>query len=308
MDVIMGIVKRADLGDVDDGIQAMLDESRYDAPEVHARLRDIRRLLDSYPDNRVAVGEVFILSTAKVAEYYGDDDELHLAFNFPPLFAPWDAGKWRHRIERTEDALLPVGAWPTWVLSNHDTPRHRTRYGGSEARARAAAVLLLTLRGTPFLYEGEELGLEDAVVPADRVVDPGGRDGCRAPVPWTSTAGHGWDGAEPWLPFPPDAGVRSVDALAQDEASILHLYRRLLAARRTSPALRLGDLTLLDAGEGIVAYERTNDGDRRTVLINFTSEARVVDHAGDVEVSSDGHGEGQPFTGTLRPDEAVILQ
>ena len=307
MDVIMGIVKRADLGDVDDGIQAMLDESRYDAPEVHSRLRDIRTLLDSYPGDRVSVGEVFIFSTPKVAEYYGNDDELHLAFNFPPLFARWDARKWRDRIETTQAAMLPVGAWPTWVLSNHDVSRHRTRYGGSEARARAAAVLLLTLRGTAFLYEGEELGLEDAVVPPSRVVDPGGRDGCRAPVPWTAGVGHGWEGAEPWLPFPPDPDSRSVESLTQDGTSILHLYHRLLSARRGSRALRLGDLTMLDAGEGVVAYERAHDGDRRTVLINFTSDARSVAGRGVVEVSSTGDGEGQRFTGTLGPDEAVIL-
>src|SRR5207244_1527884 len=114
-----------------------------------------------------------------------------------------------------------------WVLSNHDNPRHRTRYGGSESRARAAAVLLLTLRGTPTLYEGEELGLEDAVVPTERVVDPGGRDGCRAPIPWTASAPHGWNGAAPWLPFPPASSERSVDSTFADEASILHLYRRV---------------------------------------------------------------------------------
>ena len=308
MDVIMGIVKRADLADVDDGIQAMLDESRYDAPAVHAQLREIRQLLDSYPGDRVSVGEVFILSTARVAEYYGNHDELHLAFNFPPLFAPWNAPKWRQRLERTEAAMLPVDAWPTWVLSNHDVPRHRTRYGGSEARARAAAVLLLTLRGTPFLYEGEELGLEDAVVPDNRVVDPGGRDGCRAPVPWTSSGTHGWNGAEPWLPFPPEAGLRSVESLRNDETSIVHLYRRLLAARRGSAALRLGDLTLLDAGDGVIAYERGHEGDRRTVLVNFTTEPCTVAATGVIEVSSTGDGEGDSVTGTLRADEAVILR
>ena len=308
MDVIMGIVKRQDLADVGDGLQAMLDESRYDAPAVHARLREIRTLLDSYPGDRVSVGEVFILSTAKVAEYYGHDDELHLAFNFPPLFAPWDAGKWRQRIERTEGELGKVDAWPTWVLSNHDNPRHRTRYGGSEARARAAAVLLLTLRGTTFLFEGEELGLEDAVVPPELVVDPGGRDGCRAPVPWTAAPPHGWDGAAPWLPFPPDPDARSVEALRKDDASILHLYKRLLAARHASPALRLGRLDLVDATEGVVGYRRTHGDDRRTVLVNFTSEPQSLDLRGFVEVSSSGDGELEAFTGKLRADEAVILR
>jgi alpha-glucosidase len=307
MDVIMGIIKREDLGDVDGGLVQMADESRYDAPAVHERLRAIRKLLDSYPGDRVSIGEVFILSTAKVAEYYGANDELHLAFNFPPLFAPWDAAKWRHRIERTEVELGKVAAWPTWVLSNHDNPRHRTRYGGSEARARAAAVLLLTLRGTPTLYQGEELGLEDAVIPPERIVDPGGRDGCRAPIPWIASSPYGWDGAEPWLPFPPSAGELSVESLTADGSSILHLYRRLLAARRASTALQFGELTLLDAPEGVLAYERIDGEDRRVVLINFTGEPQPVDASGTVEVSSIGTGEGDPFTGTLAPDEAVVL-
>src|SRR5690606_7022767 len=133
--------------------------------------------------------------------------------------------------------------WPTWVLSNHDIARHRTRHGGSEARARAAALALLTLRGTPFMYAGEELGLEDAVIPAERVVDPGGRDGCRAPVPWTDSPGHGW-GSQPWLAFPPEAAARSVARQRGDESSILHLYRRALATRRSCAALRLGSLDL----------------------------------------------------------------
>jgi alpha-glucosidase len=304
MDVIMGIVKREDLADVDGGLVQMADESRYDPPAVHKRLRAIRKLLDSYPGDRVSIGEVFILSTAKVAEYYGNNDELHLS----PLFAPWDAGKWRHRIERTEHELGKVAAWPSWVLSNHDNPRHRTRYGGSEARARAAAVLLLTLRGTPTLYEGEELGLEDAFIPSERVVDPGGRDGCRAPIPWVTSPPHGWDGAEPWLPFPPSPGERSVESLTADESSITHLYRRLLATRRASAALRFGDLSVLDSADGVLAYERVDGDDRRVVLINFTSEPKPVDAKGTVEVSSTGDGEGHPFTGTLESDQAVVLR
>jgi alpha-glucosidase len=285
----------------------MADESRYDPPEVHARLREIRKLLDGYPGDRVSIGEVFVLSTAKVAKYYGNNDELHLSFNFPPLFAPWDAAAWRHRIVRTEEELGKVSAWPTWVLSNHDNPRHRTRYGGSEARARAAAVLLLTLRGTPTMYEGEELGLEDAIVPPERVVDPGGRDGCRAPIPWEAAPPHGWEGTEPWLPFPPSAGELSVESLTADESSILHLYRRVLAARNGSRALRFGDLTLLDAPEGVLIYERNDGEDSRVVLVNYTSESQSVSAYGIVEVSSLGLDEGSPFTGTLAPDEAVIL-
>ncbi|HEY2811857.1 MAG TPA: alpha-amylase family glycosyl hydrolase [Acidimicrobiales bacterium] len=314
MDVIHGIVKRADLADVDGGLAQMVDDRRYDPPEVHARLREIRALLDNYPGDRVSVGEVYILSTAKVATYYGDGDELHLAFNFPPLYAPWEAAKWRTRIERVQQELDPLGAWPTWVLSNHDNPRHRTRYG-SEARARAAAVLLLTLRGTAFVYQGEELGLEDAVVPPDRVVDPGGRDGCRGPIPWTAAAPHGWHGDETWLPFPPDAATRSAETMVADPSSITHLYRRLLAYRRRSPALQLGELRLLDGPEGVLAYERSTPNERVMVLVNFMPSSVTVDavsgdswRAARIAISSAGRREGDAFDGTLAPDEAVILE
>jgi alpha-glucosidase len=196
------------------------------------------------------------------------------------------------------------------VLSNHDNPRHRTRYG-TEARARAAAVLLLTLRGTPFLYEGEELGLEDAVVPPDRVVDPGGRDGCRAPIPWSIAPPHGWEGHEPWLPFPPSPGERSVEAMTADPTSIAHLYQRLLAYRRSSPALQLGDLRLLDTPEGVLGYTRTSEEDHNgtlTVLINYTSSPVALEHRGRVAVSSVATRVDDQFDGTLAPDEAVIVE
>ncbi len=277
-------------------------------PRTHAILRDLRRLFDGYPGDRVMVGEVYLLDTHLVAEHYGDGDELHLAFNFPPLYCPWDRDAWRSQIERAEAELGPRGAWPTWVLSNHDNPRHRTRYG-SDARARAAAVLLLGLRGTPFLYAGEELGLEDAVIPDDRRVDPGGRDGCRAPVPWTAEAPHGWDGAEPWLPWPPAPEEVNAERERDDPTSILHLYRRLLAERHRSPALTTGACTLVDAPDGVLAFERTSgDGDdRRLVLVNFADEPRSVAATGQVVVASDGVGEGRAFTGDLRPSGAIVI-
>jgi alpha-glucosidase len=309
-DVVHALGKDPALPDNPPEVAAIPHSALNDDPRTHPLLRDIRRLLDSYPGDRMVIGEVFLLSTAKVAEYYGAGDELHLAFNFPPMLAPWEATTWARRIQRTMEELEPRGAWPSWVLSNHDQPRHRTRYG-SEARARAAAVLLLTLRGTPFLYQGEELGLEDAVVAPERVVDPGGRDGCRAPIPWTAADGHGWSGAEPWLPFPPDAGGRSVEALRDDPDSILHLYRRLLAARRASPALHVGDQTMLDLPEGVVGFERRAGDDRRLVLVGFTGDEvglALPDGPWTVEVSSDGAGEGDRFSGSLGPDQALVLR
>jgi alpha-glucosidase len=254
------------------------------------------------------VGEVVLLSTEAIARHYGAGDGLHLAFNFLPLFAAWDAAQWRKRIESISREYDPVDAWPTWVLSNHDNPRHATRYG-SEARARAAAVLLLGLRGTPFLYQGEELGLEDAMIPEGRRVDPGNRDGCRAPIPWDAKPRHGWP-ADPWLPFPPDAERRNAESLRGDPGSILHLYRRLLRARHASPALSLGAQALLDAPDGVVAWRREAEGDVRCVAVNFTGDERLLplEAACCVEVASDGAGEGEPFTGRLAPEQAVVLR
>ncbi len=274
---------------------------------THEHIRGMRRLADAYSGDRVLVGETALPGTRWVAPYYGDGDELHLAFNFAATHAPWDAGAWRKRVERVIEELESRGAWPTWVMSNHDVNRHRTRHGGSEARARATAVALLTLRGTPFLYAGEELGLEDAVIPPERVVDPGGRDGCRAPVPWTRSPDHGW-GPEPWLHFPPEASERSAEALREDPASILHLYRRLLTVRKASPALQLGTLELLDSPEGTLAWRRLEGGDERTVVVNMSDQPVEVDLVGTVEVASEGTDEGRPFSRKLPPDTAVLLR
>jgi alpha-glucosidase len=164
------------------------------------------------------------------------------------------------------------------------------------------------LRGTPFLYMGEELGLEDAEVPPERVVDPGGRDGCRAPIPWTRGPSHGWP-ASPWLPFAPDAAPRSVEAQREDADSVLHLYRRLLAARRDSPALRLGSMKILDGPAGLFVYRRDAGDDRRWVVVNFRDEPTPLELDGSlsVEVASDGAEEGEPFRGRVGADQALIL-
>jgi alpha-glucosidase len=310
IDVVHAIGKDLRLPDVESDFDHPM--SGLQEPEsAHEIIRGLRRLLDSYPGDRAMVGEVWLLDTSRVARYYGRNDELHLAFNFPPMFGPWDAAVWRAHIEEAIGDLHTIGAWPTWVLSNHDNPRHRSRYGGSEGRARAAAVLLVCLRGTPFVYAGEELGLEDAIIPPDRVVDPGGRDGCRAPIPWDGTPSHGWAGGpDPWLPWPPDADRRNAAALAADPASILHLYRRLLAARRASPALSTGDFAWLDSPPGTLAWLRSAGDDRRAVIVNFTEGRHDVrlDGAWTVEVASDGQGEAVRWTGKLGADQAVVLR
>ena len=310
VDVVHLIGKDPDLADDPEEFLPIPHVALNNRPETHPLLRGLRRLLDSYPGDRMMVGEVYLLDTQMVASYYGDGDELHLSFNFPPLYTPWDADRWRKQIEITSAELDPIGAWPTWVLSNHDNQRHRTRYGGGEARARAAAVLLLGLRGTPVLYAGEELGLDDADVPPARVADPGGRDGCRAPLPWTGEPDHGWGTPDPWLPWPPDADRRNAAAQAGDPDSILSLYRRLLDVRRRTPALQIGEQRLLDGvAPGILAWERHHGDDRFVIAVNFASSMSELPRVdGTVVVASDGSDAGSRFPGRLAGDAAVIVR
>lgn len=308
-DVVHNIGKDPALRDVPDKQAKIPHCTLNDDPRTFEHLRGIRSVLEDYSGDRVVVGEVFLMDTRRVGAYYVGGEGLHLAFNFPPMFVKWEAAKWRKCIEEAAGVFGAIDAWPTWVLSNHDFARHRTRLG-TEARARAATTLLLTLRGTPFLYMGEELGLEDGIVPPERVVDPGGRDGCRSPLPWTRAPGFGWPDPA-WLPFPPDAATHSVEAERDDPSSMLHLYRRMIAARRASPALAAGDLSLIEGlPDDVLGYDRRSDGDHRRVLIHFADTTADVGNASDfvVEISSDGRGEGAPFDGTLAPDQAVVLR
>src|SRR4051812_40199590 len=164
-DVIHLIGKDEALPDQPDEIAYLGVVGFHNDPRTHELLRGIRRVLDRYDGERAMVGEVQLESPVDLAAYYGLNDELHMVFNFTLLRSPWAPDEIARHVSEAEAALAPTGAWPCWVLSNHDTPRHRTRFESSEERARAAAVLLLTLRGTPYLYAGEELGLLDAEVP-----------------------------------------------------------------------------------------------------------------------------------------------
>ncbi|HUR48492.1 MAG TPA: alpha-amylase family glycosyl hydrolase [Acidimicrobiales bacterium] len=308
-DVVHLIGKDPELPDRPEHLAHRHPVSDHDDPRTHPLLRSIRTVLDSYDGDRAMVGEVNLRSAVSLRPYYGQADELHMVFNFSLLFAKWDPSRWRELIADAEAAFAAPHAWPVWVLSNHDRPRQRTRYGGSEDRARVAALVLLTLRGTPFLYAGEELGLEDAAVAESELRDPGLRDGCRAPIPWSGAPGHGWP-AEPWLPWPPDADSRNIAALRDDEGSILHLYRRLLGARRRSIALRNGTWELLEGPPEVLAYERSEHGERRRVVANF-GEAPVAFGSRSewvVEVGTRAALDEMTWDGALRPGEAVLLR
>ncbi|MEU6797748.1 glycoside hydrolase family 13 protein [Nonomuraea wenchangensis] len=310
VDVAHGMVKAAGLPDVGakDGPQAeMLGDEQvpyFDQDGVHDIYREWRPILDSYPGGRMAVAEAWVSSPERLARYIGPD-ELHQAFNFEFMMADFHAKSFRTVIEKSLAEAELVGAPTTWVLSNHDKPRHVTRHG-SLARARAATLLMLALPGSAYLYNGEELGLPEVLdLPDELRQDPAflrrgeSRDGCRVPIPWTTEPGCGW--RDPWLPIPPEWTALSAEAQEDDPGSTLNLYRAALRLRRRHPALGGGTLTWLDSPEDVLAVER----DPGLVVVLNTGERPVpAGVAGEVLLSSG------PLAadGSIPPDTAVWIQ
>ncbi|MGK5544141.1 glycoside hydrolase family 13 protein [Streptomyces sp. URMC 127] len=273
IDVAHGMVKAEGLPDIGLSEQAKLIGAQvlpfFDQDGVHEIHRSWRRLLDSYPGERVGVAEAWAPTSERLALYVRPD-ELHQAFNFQFLTCDWDAAAMRAVIDESLAATLSVGAPTTWVLSNHDVVRHTTRYGGGErglARARAAALLMLALPGSAYVYQGEELGLPEVVDLPDEVrQDPaffrgdgqdGTRDGCRVPIPWSGeTAPYGFGPGGSWLPQPEQWAELSVAAQSGDPRSTLELYRSALALRHELPGLGDGEMTWLEAPEGVLAFSR----------------------------------------------------
>ncbi|UWZ37434.1 glycoside hydrolase family 13 protein [Dactylosporangium roseum] len=260
VDVAHGMVKAEGLPDV--AGQAVLPY--FDQEEVHEIYRGWRRILDSYPGQRMAVAEVFDSTPERVARYVAGD-ELHQAFNFDFLEAPWEPATLRRVIDASIEAAGLVGAPATWVLSNHDRQRHVTRFGDGVVglrRARAAALLMLGLPGSAYIYQGEELGLSEVLdLPDELRLDPQrirsggkltGRDGCRVPLPWErDTPPFGFGPSErAWLPMPREWAASTVEAQRDDPDSMLNLYRRALSLRR--PAHRLA---WRPAPEGVLCFE-----------------------------------------------------
>ncbi|HXM57582.1 MAG TPA: alpha-amylase family glycosyl hydrolase [Candidatus Dormibacteraeota bacterium] len=285
-------------------------------PEVHEVWRRWRAICRQYAPERLLVGETWLFELDDLARYYGDGDELHLNFNFPFLHAPFEAAALRDVVERTE-AALGAERWPAWTAGNHDVTRFPTRWcGGDAARTRMALVMLLTLRGTPFLYYGDELGMADVEVPAERAVDPlfhrfpgqrRSRDGARTPMRWRPGPGAGFThpGVEPWLPLDP-AGA-DVATQRADRTSTLHLCRELIRLRRRTPDLQEGAYRSVDAPDGVWAYRR---GEHTLVALNFgAAEAAVRGVRGSVALSSDRRREDRPAPGELRlaPGEGAVL-
>jgi alpha-glucosidase len=316
IDVANGLVKDADLRD--DPPVAPDDPEpvrrlgqrqvhKMNRPEVHEVYRSWRRLGDEAAPPRILIGETWTFDAAAWASYYGSgSDELHLCFNFPFAFAAFGVDELRSIVERAE-AILPDGAQPVWTASNHDLGRFPTRWcGDRDAATRCALLILLTLRGTPFLYYGDELGMAEVDVPPDRGRDTvgvrlspdAGRDRCRTPMPWDTDAPNAGfaDAGEPWLPLGEVRG-RDVEAQRGDPASTLTFTRDVIAARRGNDDLRSGAYRRLASPDGAWVWRR---GERTTIAVNLSDELVRVDVGGaEIVVSTERTRDGESVDGVL---------
>jgi alpha-glucosidase len=263
-----------------------------DLPEVQPIVAEMRRVVDEFSDahsSRVLIGELY-LPLARLVAYYGLNAQgvlegVQLPFNFQLIATEWQAAR-IDRLVRDYEAALPAGAQPNWVLGNHDRSRIASRVG--PRMARLAAMLLLTLRGTPTLYYGDEIGMTDVPIPADEVQDPFeknkpgmglGRDPERTPMQWSAEAHAGFTTGIPWLRLASDWHMHNVEVQSRDPGSMLALYKRLIALRRAQPALHRGSYEALEAGDEMLAYARDSDGQRLVVILNFGATSAPVSPA-----------------------------
>jgi len=297
----------------------LLATYNMDQDDVHSIIREIRAVLDEFED-RCAIGELWG-ELPRWVRYYGENGNgLHLPFNFRLMWEPWQADAMRGSVDALESALPPF-AWPNYVLGNHDQPRLASRFCG-QPQARLAAMMLLTLRGTPTLYYGDEIGMENGIIPPDKIQDPQGknlgadrtRDVCRTPMQWDNSPFAGFSSIEPWLPIEADYASRNVKAQAADPASMLNLYRRLLQMRHESPALHSGGYEALAvSAENCFVYRRQVQGETRIAALNFSSETRKVaipgQKSGAILLSTNMDRQETVDLGVLvlRPFEGVLL-
>jgi alpha-glucosidase len=297
-------------------------------PETHNVLREFRKILDEY-SAKTSVGEVNSEDPSIVAAYYGsDNDELHMNFYFALAQCRWKAGAFRRTVERWEQSL-PKTAWPAYTFSNHDIMRAFTRYGrrGQEdKRASLLAMMLLTLRGTPFIYYGEEIGMKEAKLPRSALRDPvglkwyplyKGRDGARTPMQWNTGRHAGFTEADPWLPVGPEIEKRNVASQDHDPASLLNFYRELISLRKLTPALQLGSYRSVTEGvhDDCYFFLRELDNLKFLITLNFSGRKQKYDlnlSSGSVSLllSTDSNRQDESITGvlSLEPFEGCILQ
>jgi alpha-glucosidase len=288
-------------------------------PEVHDAISGMRRVLEEFP-NRVLLGEIY-LPIERLVAYYGRDLKgVHFPYNFALLTANWQARTIAKLIEEYE-AALPSGGWPNWVLGNHDRPRLATRIGLDQARV--AAMLLMTLRGTPTLYYGDEIGMQQVAIPPEQVRDPFeknvpgigiGRDGCRTPMQWDATEFAGFSAAEPWLPIADNFRDENVESSRNEKASLLWLYRRLIDMRRSQVVLAEGAYRPVAAGGDLLLFLRELRDERILIALNMGSEPIAVIFAeekfsGRVLVSAFADRDGEEVRASidLRGNEGLIV-
>jgi alpha-glucosidase len=325
IDVCNVIIKDAQLRDnpaatEEDDFEAQMFGQRAvyntNRPEVHEVIRRWRSLIDGFAEPAVLLGETPV-AVSELAAYYGaGHDELHLAFNFPFISAPFEAGALQEIVEQTE-ASLPPGAWPVWTGSNHDMFRFPTRWAGDDPRkVRAALLMLMGLRGTPVLYQGDEIGLGNTTLTQQDMRDPlgvrywpyyEGRDAGRTPMPWSDAPGGGFTepGVRPWLPLG-DVHSCNVEGQRSDPTSVLTLTRALIGLRRQEADLRRGDYRSLDAPDGVWAWSR---GLRHFVVINMRDEPLALPGLdGTLRIGTGLSRDGEPVQGALElgPWEGVI--
>ena len=277
----------------------------------------MRALADTYED-RVLIGEASLPIDQLMAYYGVDAPGFHLPFNFHLIKSPWDPKIIAALIEQYESALGGgIERWPNWVLGNHDRSRVASRLGAPQARV--AAMLLLTLRGTPTIYQGEEIGMADVPIPTQAVRDPWeknvpglglGRDPERTPLQWDASENAGFTDGDPWLPLSADRATVNVAAQRADPTSMFSLYRQLIALRRREPALSIGVHVKAEAIGDVLTYRRFHDGRWITVALNFSDAPREFNGANGYDVLLSTHlDRTQPGDGVvqLRANEGVVL-
>ncbi|WP_213771986.1 alpha-amylase family glycosyl hydrolase [Bradyrhizobium sp. dw_78] len=329
VDVIWHLIKDAEFRDNPPNLfyregrpphEKILTQYSTDQPEVHDVVAGMRRVTEEF-GSRVLIGEIY-LPLERLVAYYGNDLQgAQMPFNFALLSTLWSARS-IEKIVTDYERMLPPGAWPNWVLGNHDRPRVASRIGREQARI--AAMLLLTLRGTPTLYYGDEIGMHQVAIAPDQVRDPFernvpglgvGRDGCRTPMQWDATPNAGFSTSAPWLPLAGDFTDENVVSLDRDARSILNLYRALIRLRKETPALVLGSYTPIAAHGDLLLYRRQHEGKALVIALNFGAEPVSVTSSsigfdGELLLSTFLDRQGESIEGVLglRGNEGVIVE
>ncbi|MGH9456227.1 MAG: alpha-amylase family glycosyl hydrolase [Thermoanaerobaculia bacterium] len=300
--------------------EQFIETFNVDQAEVHDIIERMRHVSEEY-DERVLIGEIY-LPVERLVAYYGPEGMgVHLPYNFQLVVLPWDARSIARAVSNYE-ALLPTFAWPNWVLGNHDKSRVATRIGPEQARV--AAMLLLTLRGTPTIYYGDEIGMQDVSIPPDRVQDPYeknvpglglGRDPQRTPMQWDGSQNAGFSSSEPWLPLAPDWKSVNVEAERDDPNSMLTLYRELVRLHRAEPSLSIGEFAPLNATGDLVVYVRKHMTRILFIVLNLSGRPATYDLdspnlEGTILLSThlDRRGEKMAESLALRPHEGIVAE